>query len=168
MLYSLYFKKINIAMLIFLILYFIFYIAIGSAHAGSIPRMVSLRADEVNVRSGPGIRYPIEWIFKRKYMPVEIIAEYDAWRKIRDWEGAEGWIHRAMLTSRRSLIILSDQITIRGQKNNQSSAVARLGKGMVVNIKECQSLWCYINVDAHKGWINRQGTWGLYPEEILN
>ena len=101
-------------------------------------------------------------------MPVEIIAEYDTWRKIRDWEGAEGWVHRAMLSSRRSLIILSEEKTIRGQYNNESPAIARLSKGMVVNIKECRLAWCYINIRGHTGWISRQATWGLYPEEIIN
>src|SRR5262245_5050819 len=87
----------------------------GGAHAGDksiannprkgsglpIPRFASLRSDEVNVRSGPGTRYPVEWVFKRKSMPVEIVAEYDIWRKIRDWQGASGWVHQSLLTGKR-------------------------------------------------------------------
>ena len=70
-----------------------------------IPRFASLRSDEVNVRTGPGSRYPIDWVFKRKAMPVEIVAEYENWRKIRDWQGASGWVHQSLLTGKRSFII---------------------------------------------------------------
>lgn len=129
--------------------------------------MVSLRAEEVNVRSGPGIRYPVQWVFQRKYMPVEVIAEYDTWRKIRDWEGAEGWVHRAMLSSQRSIIVIGDQATMRRQDKDKSPAVARLAQGMVAKVEECQRAWCYVNILGYSGWIYRQGVWGLYPEETL-
>ena len=92
----------------------------GGAHAGDksvatqrkgsglpIPRFASLRSDEVNVRTGPGARYPVDWVFKRKTMPVEIVAEYENWRKIRDWQGASGWVHQSLLTGKRSFIIPS-------------------------------------------------------------
>lgn len=137
------------------------------AQTGSIPRMVSLRAEEVNVRSGPGIRYPVQWVFQRKYMPVEVIAEYDTWRKIRDWEGAEGWVHRAMLSSQRAIVVIGDEATMRRQDKIKSPAVARLSQGMVAKIEECQRAWCYLNVRGYSGWVSRQGLWGLYPEEII-
>ncbi len=138
------------------------------AQTGSMPRMVSLRASEVNVRSGPDIqRYQIQWVFKRKDMPVEVIAEYNAWRKIRDWEGAEGWVHRAMLSSQRSIIVIADEVTIRRQNNEKSPAVARLAQGMVAKVEECQRAWCYVNIQGYSGWVGRQGLWGLYPDEIL-
>ena len=69
-------------------------------------RFVSLRSNEVNVRVGPGVRYPVKWVFRQKAIPVEIVQEYDTWRKIRDWEDAEGWVHRAMLSSKRSVLSL--------------------------------------------------------------
>ena len=78
-----------------------------------VQRFVSLRADEVNVRAGPGVRYPVKWVFVRKLMPVEVIAEFDTWRKIRDWEGAEGWVHRAMLSGRRSIVVTGKVATLR-------------------------------------------------------
>src|SRR5437660_12925684 len=90
----------------------------GHAHAGDnpsnaqrkgsgrpLPRFASLRSDEVNVRTGPGTRYPVDWVFKRKGMPVEIVAEYENWRKIRDWQGASGWVHQSLLTGKRGFII---------------------------------------------------------------
>src|SRR3977135_3649158 len=99
---------------------FILPLSVGAAHAahtpstahrkGSglpLPRFASLRSDEVNVRTGPGTRYPVDWVFKRKGMPVEIVAEYENWRKIRDWQGASGWVHQSLLTGKRSFIIPS-------------------------------------------------------------
>jgi SH3-like domain-containing protein len=129
--------------------------------------MVSLRADEVNIRSGPSVRYPIKWVFQVKYMPVEVIAEYEAWRKIRDWEGSEGWVHRAMLSSRRSLITLSEITTLRRTSSDGSPAVARLSQGMVGQVRECVEAWCFIEVEGYEGWVKRSSSWGLYPNEKL-
>src|SRR5258708_2086270 len=84
-------------------------------HKGSglpLPRFASLRSDEVNVRTGPGTRYPVDWVFKRKAMPVEIVAEYENWRKIRDWQGASGWVHHSLLTGKRRFIIPSKATTL--------------------------------------------------------
>ncbi|RED46209.1 SH3 domain-containing protein [Aestuariispira insulae] len=132
-----------------------------------VPRMVSLRADEVNVRSGPGVRYPVKWVFQRRDMPVEIIAEYDTWRKIRDWEGAEGWVHRAMVTGRRTIIVLNREVTIRRSSADEAPAVARLGQGMVARAEECGPQWCYLSVRGYEGWVRRQGLWGIYEDEII-
>ena len=132
-----------------------------------VPRMVSLRADEVNVRSGPGVRYPVKWVFQRRDMPVEIIAEYDTWRKIRDWEGAEGWVHRAMVTGRRTIIVQDREVTLRRGATDESPAVARLGQGMVARAEECGPNWCYLTVQGYEGWARRGGLWGIYPDEIL-
>ena len=132
-----------------------------------VPRYVSLRADEVNVRAGPGVRYPVKWVFRRRYMPVEVIAEYDTWRKIRDWEGSEGWVHRAMLSSRRSVIVTADETTLRRDPAEEAPAVARLGSGMVARIEECNASWCKVSIDDYDGWLRREGFWGLYDGEDL-
>ena len=91
-----------------------------------IPRFASLRSDEVNVRTGPGARYPIEWVFKRKTMPVEIVAEYENWRKIRDWQGASGWVHQSLLTGKRTFIIPSRQAPLLKTPASSAELVARL------------------------------------------
>lgn len=133
-----------------------------------VPRMVSLRANEVNVRSGPDLDHPIMWVFKRKYMPVEIVAEFEVWRKIRDWEGAEGWVHRAMLTGSRSLIVKDDIVTMRRDAADHAPAVARLAQGMVARIEQCETEWCQVTVGSYEGWLPRRGIWGLYPEELID
>ena len=130
-------------------------------------RFVSLRSDEVNVRVGPGVRYPIKWKFRQKLIPVEIVQEYDAWRKIRDWEGAEGWVHRAMLSNRRSIIVTGRMVTLRRRSSDEAPAVARLGRGMVAELGKCTPAWCRVEVDNYEGWVRREGFWGLRKVEIL-
>lgn len=157
--------------LVYLLLLVIGSVSIYSAHAqqkAPLPRMVSLRSDEVNVRTGPGVQYPIKWIFKMKNMPVEIIAEYDTWRKIRDSEGEEGWIHRAMLVGGRSLVITEPVATLREEPDIHAAPVARLALGLVAEISECNSSWCHVSVDGYDGWILRSKVWGVYPHEVLN
>ncbi len=134
---------------------------------GKIVRFVSLRADDVNVRAGPGVRYPVKWKFVQRNMPVQIIAEFDTWRKIRDWEGAEGWVHRAMLSSKRSLIMTGKGQTMRLNASKDSAAVARLAPGLVVTIAQCSREWCEVGASGYEGWIRRDDVWGLYPGEKL-
>jgi len=129
-------------------------------------RFVSLRSDEVNVRVGPGVRYPIKWKFRQKLIPVEIVQEYDTWRKIRDWEGAEGWVHRAMLSNRRSIIVTGRTVTVRRRSSDEAPAVARLGRGMVAELGKCTPAWCRVEVDGYEGWIRREGFWGLRKNEV--
>ena len=133
----------------------------------TMPRFVSLRSNEVNVRAGPGPRYPIKWVFLQKDMPVEVVAEYDTWRKVRDWEGSEGWIHRAMLSSRRSIVVTGETRTIRREPSEGSPAVARLAPGLVAIIERCDASWCRVSAGGYDGWLPREGLWGLYPNEVL-
>lgn len=130
-------------------------------------RFASLRADEVNVRAGPGVRYPVKWVFVRKRLPVAITAEYESWRKIRDSEGAEGWVHRAMLSARRSVVIVGDTATMRRSASDTAPAVARLAPGMVARIENCDGLWCEIAAEGYTGWARQKGLWGLRPKEVI-
>ncbi len=131
-------------------------------------RFVSLRSDEVNVRVGPGVRYPVKWVFRQKAIPVEIVQEYDTWRKVRDWEGAEGWVHRAMLSSKRSIIVTGRITTMRRRSSDEAPAVARLGRGMVARLDKCTPTWCRVEVDGYEGWVRRGGLWGVRKNEVLN
>lgn len=130
-------------------------------------RFVSLRSDEVNVRVGPGVRYPIKWKFRQKLIPVEVVQEYDTWRKIRDWEGAEGWVHKAMLSNRRSIIITGRGVTLRRRSSDDAPAVARLARGIVARLEKCTPAWCRVEVDGYEGWLRREGFWGLRKSEIF-
>lgn len=132
-----------------------------------VQRFVSLRANDVNVRAGPGVRYPVKWKFVQRHTPVEVIAEYDTWRKIRDWEGSEGWVHRAMISSQRSLLLNGDGQTMRRRPTDGSPAVARLANNMIVLAERCDLEWCLVSARGYEGYIRRKGVWGLYPEEKL-
>ncbi len=141
--------------------------AAGRDIAGKAEHYASLRSNEVNVRAGPGVRYPVKWKFVQRYMPVQILAEFDTWRKIRDWEGAEGWVHRAMLSVKRSLIIVGRSRTMRRHADESAPAVARLAPGMVAVVLKCPNDWCKIEAQGYEGWIRRAGVWGLKPNENI-
>ncbi len=130
-----------------------------------VPRFVTLRADKVNVRTGPGARYPVEWVFERKGMPVEIVAEFDTWRKVRDIQGTEGWVHQNLLSSRRGVIITGTVRTLRREPREDSVAVARAEPDVIGQLLECKAEWCRVEVGGLRGWLNRGELWGVYPNE---
>ena len=133
-----------------------------------IPRFASLRSDEVNVRTGPGPRYPIEWVFKRKAMPVEIVAEFENWRKIRDWQGASGWVHQSLLSGKRSFIIAAKPTVLHKTPATSAEVVAKLEPEVVGEIRSCTGDWCRVRAAGVSGWIERAGMWGVYKSEPIN
>jgi SH3-like domain-containing protein len=133
----------------------------------AIPRFVSMKRGEVNVRVGPGARFPIEWVFTRRDMPVEIIAENDVWRKIRDWEGTEGWVLSSQITGRRMVIVRGEVGTLRTEPASTANPVAHVEPGVIGKLMECPMPgdWCRIEVGDVRGWIHRHEIWGVYPTE---
>ncbi len=125
-----------------------------------LPRFASLRASKVNVRTGPGVRYPVEWVFVRRSLPIEIVAEFGTWRKIRDWQGTEGWVHRSMLSGRRTVIITGAVRTLRRKPSPKAPAVARIEPGVVARLLECERQWCAIEAGGFRGWLRRDAFWG--------
>ena len=134
-----------------------------------LPRFVSLRADEVNMRTGPGTRYPVEWGYRRQGLPMEIIAEYDTWRRVRDWQGINGWVHSSMLSGKRSVVITGGVRVLREKGDPESPPVARAEAGVVGRLLECpeQTAWCRVEVDGVRGWLRRDAVWGVYDGEIV-
>jgi SH3-like domain-containing protein len=135
-----------------------------------LPRFASLRSDEVNVRTGPGTRYPVDWVFKRKGMPVEIVAEYENWRKIRDWQGASGWVHQSLLTGKRSFIIAAKPASLHKTPANAAEVVAKLEPEVMGEIRSCSGDWCRVRVSSGgvSGWLERTAFWGVYKSEPIN
>jgi SH3-like domain-containing protein len=138
---------------------------VGTETGLPIPRFVTLKSDEVNVRTGPGVRYPVDWVFLRRSMPVEIVAEFDTWRKIRDFEGTEGWVHQFMLSGRRTVLVIGQVRTIRRDPNEASPAVARVEPGVVAELEACRPAWCEIQVSGISGWVQRSHVWGVRLDE---
>jgi len=141
---------------------------LGSETNLPIPRFVSLRSDLVNLRTGPGTMYPIDWVFVRRDLPVEVIAEFDVWRKIRDWQGTVGWVHQSMLDGRRTVRISGSERALHREPNEDAAVVARLAPGVIGRLLECTDSWCRIEVDSNRGWLKRDEFWGVYPDEKIN
>jgi SH3-like domain-containing protein len=134
-----------------------------------LPRFASLRANEINMRAGPGIRYPVDWVYQRRNLPVEIVAEYGTWRKVRDWQGTQGWVHQSVLGTRRQVIVIGAVRTLRRKAEPQAPALARAEPGVVGRLIECPdgSAWCRIEAGGFEGWLKRDEMWGVYPNEVV-
>jgi SH3-like domain-containing protein len=132
-----------------------------------VPRFVSLHADRVNLRTGPGDRYPIEWVLTRKEMPVEITGQLEHWRRIRDWEGTSGWVHERMLTGKRGVIVKGGVRPVLRQPDPAAPVIARAEPGVVGRLLECRDAWCKIETSEVTGWMRRSDVWGVYPAETV-
>jgi SH3-like domain-containing protein len=131
-----------------------------------LPRFVSLGTDKVYVRTGPGKQYPIDWVYVRRNMPVEVIAEYDIWRRIRDHDGSSGWAHGSMLSGRRTVSIQGGTQTVYHKPDPQSWPVMRAEEGVIAELKRCQPGWCEIKIEGKKGWVRITGIWGTAKADI--
>jgi SH3-like domain-containing protein len=134
-----------------------------------LPRYVSLRAGEVNLRTGPGVQYPVDWVYLRQNLPMEIIAEYGTWRKVRDWQGTQGWVHQSMVSRLRTLIITGNTRTVRRKADAQSKPIAILEAGVIGKLLSCPDLngWCRVDVAGQKGWLRRVDFWGVLKNEVM-
>jgi SH3-like domain-containing protein len=134
-----------------------------------LPRFVSLRADQVNLRTGPGVQFPVEWVYQRQNLPVEIIAEYRTWRKIRDWQSTQGWVHQSMLSGRRSVIVTGKRRSLRSSADTKSPPVAEIEAGAIAHLDKCPSGggWCFVEAESLKGWLRKVEFWGAYRDEVL-
>lgn len=131
-----------------------------------LPRFVSIKSGDANVRTGPGKRYPLKWQISRKNVPVELLAEFEQWRKIRDVSGDEGWVHQSMLSGNRYIILESEQI-LRKSDSQSSRPTAKLQTGVIAKLKTCTLEWCQIEVKEVAGWVPRNSVWGIYTHENL-
>jgi SH3-like domain-containing protein len=142
-------------------------IAMAAEKTLPVPRFVSLRADEVNLRTGPGERYPIDWVLTRKGLPVEIVEEFEAWRKIRDAQGTEGWVHQRMVTGTRNVVVTGEVRTLRAEPQSAAPAVARAEPGVIAHLLYCRDSWCRVELQGLTGWLKRSEVWGVYPTEAV-
>lgn len=132
-----------------------------------IPRYVSLASNKVFVRAGPGLRYPIKWVFQKEGLPVEVIQEFDTWRKVRDMSGDEGWIHQSLLRGKRTVITQGDgYISLLNKPDiEKGREMAKLEPNVIASLEACEGQWCEISADGYAGWTARGNLWGLYPAE---
>jgi SH3-like domain-containing protein len=136
-----------------------------------LPRFASLKTDRVNLREGPSKDHTTKWVYERAGLPVEITAEFEIWRKVRDSEGVEGWVLHSLLSGRRTALVTP------GKKGETSKLYARaaasadlaatLQSGVIVNIRNCDGAWCLVDGDGFKGYIEQEKLWGVYPDEKI-
>ena len=132
-----------------------------------VPRFVSIKFDEVNVRVGPGKRYPIRYVYKRVHLPVKIVEEFAHWRKIADYEGSSGWVHKGAVDGKRTAIILDKMQSLYDDPDTTSSVVLRAQAHVIGEVKRCEPDWCQLEIQNRKGWILKADIWGVGREEVF-
>lgn len=132
-----------------------------------LPRYVSIRAETVNARRGPGLDYRIDWVFQRAGLPVRIVDEYDHWRRIVDSDDAGGWVYHALLTSRRSALVTAPEATLRAEPAETAAATAVAQQGVVARLVRCQPDWCEVEAGGVAGWVPKSSIWGVDPDETF-
>jgi SH3-like domain-containing protein len=148
--------------------------ALGKGASGlPLPRFVSLKSDRVNVRQGPTRDHAVAWIFTRKGLPVEILAEFDNWRRVRDSEGAEGWVFHSLLSGRRTALVApwakNALFDLHRRASLESPILARLEPEVLTEVSDCEDGWCRVKVrDAAQGFMRQESLWGVYPNEEVD
>lgn len=162
-------------MRIAVLLSFVFMFAAQACATGlPLPRFACLRSGKVNMHVGPGGNFPISWLYTAQFMPVEIIAEFDTWRQIRDFQGTEGWVHQSLLSGKRHFVVVNQTQVLRDSPSQTGKTVAYVEPHVIGRVHECQGHWCKVEVKfeqentskVYKGWLPRQGIWGVYLHEI--
>lgn len=138
----------------------------GSVTNLPLPRYVSIKTDEVNVRRGPSLTHRIDWIFQRKGMPLEITAEHGHWRRVRDRDGAGGWVHYSLLSGARTVIVERDMLELHLAADPSTPVAAKLELGVVARLGECAPEWCRLTAGSYRGWAQKSDLWGVKPDEL--
>ena len=131
-----------------------------------LPRYVSLSTDRGNVRRGPSLSHRIDWVFLRRDMPLQVTAEYGHWRRVTDREGVGGWVHYAMLSGVRTVIVDAEMLPLRSKPQDSATVVAQLEAGVVARLNECEPDWCRLSAGGYKGWAPKALLWGVAPDEV--
>ena len=131
-----------------------------------IPRYVSLKVKEANARRGPSLSHKIDWIYKRQNMPLEIYAEYENWRRVRDFEGLGGWVHYTLLSGIRYVLIKNELLEMRLLPSIDAQVIAKIPQHNIATLDKCNKDWCRIIDDGYKGWVPKNGIWGVYENEL--
>jgi SH3-like domain-containing protein len=144
---------------------------IGPVTRLPLPRFASLKTDRVNLREGPSKDHATKWVYQRAGLPVEITAEFEIWRKVRDSEGAEGWVLHSLLSGRRTALVTpnkkGEDAKIYARPAASAELAATLQSGVIVNIRNCDGSWCLVDGDGFKGYIEQVKLWGVYPDERI-
>jgi SH3-like domain-containing protein len=155
------------------------FVGVAPARAGTdatsslpVPRFVSLKTDRVNVRGGPDKDHDVTFIYTRIGWPVEITAEFENWRRVRDSDGSEGWVYHSMLSGKRTAVVRlkasADLAPLHAKPDAQSAVTARLQSGVLGTVKQCTGTWCRLVGEGFDGWVEQSRLWGVYPDEKID
>ena len=140
---------------------------VGTETGLEIPRYVSLKSNDANIRVGPSKNYPIVIKYIKKNYPLKIIEEYQEWRKVEDFKKNIGWIHKSLISGNRTGLILTSNNNIELLNTLGGKVVGKIGHGNIVKIEKCKIDWCFIEINSFKGWINKKYIWGVKVKEII-
>lgn len=140
---------------------------VGTVTNLPLPRFVSLKGNEGNARRGPGLTHRIDWVFTRSGMPLRITAEYEHWRRVEDAEGVGGWVHYALLSGVRSVLIADDMAEFRNRPQDEAEVIFKAERNVVGWVQECLPDWCRLSVDGDRGWVRKTALWGVSPTETI-
>lgn len=143
----------------------------GSVTGLPVPRYVSLKSDRVNLREGPSKDNRTRWVYQRAGLPVEIVAEFETWRRVRDADGAEGWVLHSLLSGRRTALVApwsknkDETFMMRAAADETSAVVAQLQSNVIASVSRCVNSWCRVAVGKVEGFVRQERLWGVYPNE---
>lgn len=131
-----------------------------------VPRFVSLKTSEGNVRRGPSLTHRIDWVFTRRDMPLQIVAEHGNWRRVVDRDGMGGWIHYALLSGVRTVMVETDMVELRSRPDERASVRAQAELGVIARLGACSRDWCEITAGGESGWVQKAAIWGVDAGEL--
>ncbi|MFA6967466.1 SH3 domain-containing protein [Bosea sp. (in: a-proteobacteria)] len=146
----------------------------GSVTGLPVPRYVSLKTDRVNLREGPSKEHRTRWVYQRAGLPVEVVAEFETWRRVRDADGSEGWVLHSLLSGRRTALVApwskvkDETFMLRKEADEGSGVVARLQPNVIANVASCANSWCRISIANTEGYLKQERLWGVYPNEKVD
>ncbi|WP_434096006.1 SH3 domain-containing protein [Thioclava kandeliae] len=141
-------------------------VKLGSNTNLPIPRFVSLKTSAGNARRGPSLSHRIDWVFKHRGMPLKVTAEYGNWRRVEDRDGAGGWVHYALISGVRTVVIQDAVADLHAKPDDTSAITARAESGAILHLGKCSLNWCDIRADGAEGWVKKSAIWGVDPDEI--
>ncbi len=133
-----------------------------------LPRFVTLKTGEGNARRGPSLTHRVDWVFTRAGMPLKVTAEHENWRRVEDAEGAGGWVHYALLSGTRSVLVTEDMAEFRSAPQESAPVVMQAEAGVVARLLECGPDWCRVSTEGMRGWVHKHSIWGVEAGEIVD
>ena len=164
-------KLLKLLILIKLLTFTTVYVSFAKNDRGQItnlpiPRFVSLKASEGNIRRGPSLSQKIDWVLLARGIPLKIVDEHEHWRRVIDHEGASGWIHYSLISGARTVLVLKDMSLLYKKPQHGSNVKAKIEVNAIGSLGQCDKQWCFIKFSTRKGWVKRSNLWGLLENEI--